>query len=107
MGRLGHAAVSTLCLGGILCRMSADGCWVGMGWNRRLPLSDQEVGFVFEELHRSKSSLPPYESLTRPTLVRWNLGEPLTVANCVVMSPQDVSTFEIWFKVLFRMFTLE
>jgi hypothetical protein len=63
----------------------------GMAWSRRLPLSDQEVGFVFEELHRSKSSLPPYESLSRPTLVRWNLGEPLSVANCVVMSSHDVS----------------
>ena len=46
---------------------------------------------MFEELHRSKSSLPPYETLSKPTLVRWNLGEPLTVANCVVMSPKDVS----------------
>ena len=64
-------------------------------WNRRIPLSDQEVGFIFEELNRSKSSLPPYETLSRPTLVRWNLGEPLTVANCVVMSPQDASISQL------------
>ena len=58
--------------------------------DRRIPLTDEEVGFVFEELHRSKSSLPPFESLSRPTLVRWNFDEPLSVKNCVVMSPPEV-----------------
>jgi hypothetical protein len=54
-------------------------------------MTDQEVGFIFEELHRSKSSLPPFESLSRPTLIRWNFDEPLSVVNCVIMGPKDVS----------------
>ncbi|KIM20476.1 hypothetical protein M408DRAFT_30337 [Serendipita vermifera MAFF 305830] len=72
--------------------------WEGWDTQRRLPLSDQEVGFVFEELHRSKSSFPPHETLSRPTLIRWNLGEPLTVANCVVMSPEDARKHEDAFR---------
>jgi hypothetical protein len=58
---------------------------------RRIPLTDEEVGYIFEELHRSKSCFPPYPSLSRPTLIRWNFDEPLSVVNCVVMSPQEVS----------------
>lgn len=68
--------------------------WAGLEKQQRIPLTDEEVGFVFEELHRSKSSLPPFESLSRPTLVRWNFNEPLSVVNCVVMSPQEVAKHE-------------
>lgn len=68
--------------------------WNGWDKQQRLPMTDQEVGFVFEELHRSKSSLPPFESLSRPTLIRWNFDEPLSVVNCVVMGPKDVIRHE-------------
>jgi hypothetical protein len=65
--------------------------WAGLTEQIRIGLTDWEVGYIFEELHRSKGSLPPFESLSRPTLIRWDFGEKLSVKNCVVMSPQDVS----------------
>ncbi|KAG8813506.1 hypothetical protein FRC19_002381 [Serendipita sp. 401] len=68
--------------------------WAGLEKQQRIPLTDQEVGFIFEELHRSKSSFPPFESLSRPTLVRWDFSKPLSVTNCVVMSTQEALKHE-------------
>lgn len=33
--------------------------------------------------------MPPHDVPTKPSLVRWDLNQPLTTANCCVMDSQD------------------
>ncbi|CAE6461225.1 unnamed protein product, partial [Rhizoctonia solani] len=56
----------------------------------KLPISDQDVAYIFEDLHRGRSTIPPHAVLARPQLSRWNAKEPLTTSNCVVLSHQEV-----------------
>ena len=55
----------------------------------RLPIDEDDVSFIFEDLHRGRSVLPPHEVPTRPALVRWDLTRPVTLDNCVVMELKD------------------
>ncbi|CAE6409620.1 unnamed protein product [Rhizoctonia solani] len=61
----------------------------GGGMNK-LPMSEQDIAYIFEDLHRGRSTIPPHPVLTRPQLARWNAKEPLTTFNCVVLSHQEV-----------------
>ena len=51
----------------------------------RLPFDEDDVGFIFDDLHRGRSVLPPHPVPTRPALVRWDFQQPLSLENCVVM----------------------
>ncbi|ESK94816.1 ubiquitin-protein ligase molybdopterin-converting factor [Moniliophthora roreri MCA 2997] len=55
----------------------------------RLPIDEDDVSFVFEDLYRGRPVLPPHEVPTKPALVRWNLEKPLELANIVVMEEKD------------------
>jgi tRNA threonylcarbamoyladenosine dehydratase len=57
---------------------------------RKLPLDEDDVAFIYEDLHRGgRSIIPPHSVMTRSTLTRWNLNEPLSLSNCVVMELKD------------------
>ncbi|KAG8714568.1 hypothetical protein FRC11_007977 [Ceratobasidium sp. 423] len=60
----------------------------------KLPISEQDVAYIFEDLHRGRSTIPPHPVLPRPQLSRWNAKEPLTSANCVVLSHQEVQLLQ-------------
>lgn len=47
------------------------------------------MAFIFEDLHRGRSVIPPHDVPSRPTLIRWNLTKPLSADNCVVMELAD------------------
>ncbi|KAF8888793.1 ubiquitin-protein ligase molybdopterin-converting factor [Infundibulicybe gibba] len=51
----------------------------------KLPIDEDDVALILEDLHRGRSVIPPFNVPARPVLVRWNIAEPLTVENCVVM----------------------
>lgn len=51
----------------------------------KLPLDEDDVSFVFEDLYRARSAIPPHDVPSKPVLVRWNLASPLSLTNCVVM----------------------
>ncbi|KAG2007159.1 ubiquitin-protein ligase molybdopterin-converting factor [Coprinopsis cinerea AmutBmut pab1-1] len=55
----------------------------------RLPIDEDDVGFIFEDLHRGRSVIPPHDVPTRPTLVRWDYSKPLTTDNAVVFEHKD------------------
>ncbi|KAJ3756344.1 ubiquitin-protein ligase molybdopterin-converting factor [Lentinula raphanica] len=55
----------------------------------RIPLDEDDIGLIFEDIHRGRSVLPPHEVPTKPALVRWDLTRPLTLENCVVMEEKD------------------
>ncbi|ELU42354.1 ubiquitin-protein ligase molybdopterin-converting factor [Rhizoctonia solani AG-1 IA] len=60
----------------------------------KLPLSEQDVAYIFEDLHRGRSTIPPHSVLARPQLSRWNAKEPLTTSNCVVLSHQEAQLLQ-------------
>ncbi|KAG8695224.1 hypothetical protein FRC09_009289 [Ceratobasidium sp. 395] len=60
----------------------------------RLPISEQDIAYIFEDLHRGRSTIPPHVVLPRPQLARWDIREPLTTQNCVVLSHQDAQTLQ-------------
>ncbi|CDO72129.1 hypothetical protein BN946_scf184962.g72 [Trametes cinnabarina] len=55
----------------------------------KLPLDDDDIGLVFEDLHRGRSVRPPYAVPERPALVRWDPDRPLSLQNCVVFEFAD------------------
>ena len=55
----------------------------------RLPIDEDDVGFVFEDLYRGRSVLPPHDVPTRPTVVRWDFTKPVTLDNLVVLEHKD------------------
>ncbi|KIY49835.1 hypothetical protein FISHEDRAFT_65206 [Fistulina hepatica ATCC 64428] len=55
----------------------------------RLPLDEDDVSFIFEDLHLGRSIIPPHEVPARPALVRWDASRPLSLENCVVMDHKE------------------
>ncbi|GLB39743.1 putative ubiquitin-protein ligase molybdopterin-converting factor [Lyophyllum shimeji] len=51
----------------------------------KLPIDEDDVALIFEDIHRGRSVIPPHNVPSRPTLVRWDVSRPLSVDNCVVM----------------------
>ncbi len=47
--------------------------------------------YIFEDLHRGRSIVPPHQLPKRPTLTRWNPQEPLTPENCVVFDFSELT----------------
>ncbi|KAJ7059338.1 hypothetical protein C8F01DRAFT_1301930 [Mycena amicta] len=62
------------------------------GMVTRLPIDD--VALIFEDIHRGRSVRPPHPVPVRPTLVRWNLSEGLTLGNVVVMEQKEATKHE-------------
>jgi hypothetical protein len=57
-----------------------------------LPLDEDDVALVFEDLYMGRSILPPHNVLSRPALTRWDPAAPLSSANLVVMELADADT---------------
>jgi len=59
----------------------------------RIPITEEDAGFLTEDLHRGRSCVPPYNIPSRPVLVRWDpstqvslqssLTEDLLMTDCV------------------------
>jgi len=65
----------------LLARLTSSGS--------KLPIDEDDVALVFEDLYRGRSVVPPYDVPTRPTLVRWDPSQPLSIENCVVFELSD------------------
>lgn len=55
----------------------------------KLPIDEADVAFIFEDLHRGRSVVYPYDIPSRPVLLKWNENEPLCLENCVVMDNRE------------------
>ncbi|KDR77066.1 hypothetical protein GALMADRAFT_1327319 [Galerina marginata CBS 339.88] len=55
----------------------------------KLPIDEDDVALVFEDLYQGRSVIPPFDVPTRPALVRWDPTRPLSVENCVVFELND------------------
>ncbi|CCM05469.1 uncharacterized protein FIBRA_07690 [Fibroporia radiculosa] len=51
----------------------------------KLPIDEDDVGLLFDDIHRGRSVIPPHPVPSRPSLVRWDPAQPLTLENCVAM----------------------
>ncbi|KAJ7059275.1 ubiquitin-protein ligase molybdopterin-converting factor [Mycena amicta] len=60
----------------------------------RLPIDEDDVALIFEDIHRGRSVIPPHPVPVRPTLVRWNPSEGLTLENVVVMEQKEAAKHE-------------
>ncbi|KDQ18385.1 hypothetical protein BOTBODRAFT_28795 [Botryobasidium botryosum FD-172 SS1] len=62
---------------------------------KRLPISETDVEYIFEDLHRGRSTIPPHAVLAKPVLARWDIREPLEKdGNIVVLSADDAQKLE-------------
>ncbi|KAG8906775.1 hypothetical protein FRB99_006152 [Tulasnella sp. 403] len=64
------------------------------GMTERLPIDETDVSFVFEDLNRGRSSIPPHPIVQRPFLSRWDATKPLSVDNCVVLSAEELKRLD-------------
>ncbi|TFK31542.1 ubiquitin-protein ligase molybdopterin-converting factor [Crucibulum laeve] len=55
----------------------------------KLPIDEDDVALIFEDLYRGRSVVPPHDVPSRPTLVRWDPARPLSTENCVVFDFAD------------------
>ncbi|KAF9497490.1 hypothetical protein BDN71DRAFT_1387472 [Pleurotus eryngii] len=55
----------------------------------KLPIDEDDVGMIFEDVYLGRSVVPPHLVPSRPALARWILTQPLTPENCVVMEYAD------------------
>ncbi|KZW02294.1 hypothetical protein EXIGLDRAFT_735761 [Exidia glandulosa HHB12029] len=60
----------------------------------KMPFTENDAGFVLEDLHRGRSILPPHNIPARPTLVRWRPDEGVSLKNLVVMEKEDADKHE-------------
>lgn len=55
----------------------------------RLPIDEDDVGLLFEDIHRGRSVIPPHAVPSRPALVRWDPSQPVGLENLVVMEDKE------------------
>ena len=60
----------------------------------RLPISFDDLGWVFEDLYHGRASFPPHPILSRPNAVRWDGNKGLSEDNLVIMSTKDAEKHE-------------
>jgi tRNA threonylcarbamoyladenosine dehydratase len=58
----------------------------------KLPIDENDVAFLFEDLHRGRSVVSPNRVPTRPVLLRWDIDRPLSLENCIVMDSPEADT---------------
>lgn len=55
----------------------------------KLPISEEDVLYFFEEIHRARSCAPPHEVPSRPCLLRWKKEKGLAWDNVVVFGREE------------------
>ena len=52
------------------------------------------MAYIYEDLHRARSIVPPHHVLAKPALTRWDATRPLSADNCVVLSHADIARLD-------------
>nr|ODN91594.1 mitochondrial protein [Cryptococcus depauperatus CBS 7855] len=61
----------------------------GIKLQEKLPISLDDIGFVFEELYHGRSSLPPFAIPLKAAVIRWDRSKELSFDNLVVMGNKE------------------
>ncbi|KAG8999614.1 hypothetical protein FRB90_012029 [Tulasnella sp. 427] len=64
------------------------------GIPERLGIDENDIAYIFEDLHRGRSIVPPHLIPQRPLLSRWDVTKPLSVENCVVLAQEDLKRLD-------------
>lgn len=56
-----------------------------MRYRSKLPIDEDDVSLIFEDIYLGRSAIPPHPVPSRPVLIRWDPEQPVMVENCVVM----------------------
>ncbi|WFC99820.1 hypothetical protein MYAM1_002566 [Malassezia yamatoensis] len=64
----------------------------------RIPFSVNDCAYLFEEMFRGRTVVPPYESLATGQLMRWDPSKPLDYDNVVLFSRKQARDQEIVLK---------
>ncbi|GAA5962440.1 hypothetical protein JCM8115_001496 [Rhodotorula mucilaginosa] len=62
--------------------------------DNRIPFSEDDMGYLFEEIHRAKSVVPPNAYPSRPTVLRWKKERGLAWDNLVVFDREEGAQHE-------------
>lgn len=60
----------------------------------KLPISQEDLGYIFEDLNYNRSTFPPHVVLAKPMAVRWDLGREISVDNVVIVGPKEAEKHE-------------
>ncbi|ORX37153.1 hypothetical protein BD324DRAFT_579869 [Kockovaella imperatae] len=66
----------------------------GEALQTKLPVTQDDIGFVFDDIYHGRSSIPPNVVLPKPQAVRWNKDRELTEDNLVMLSMKDAERHE-------------
>ncbi|PWN34044.1 uncharacterized protein FA14DRAFT_148207 [Meira miltonrushii] len=61
---------------------------------RRIPWTAEDVAYVFEEVYRCRSVVPPHETLALGRLLRWDSTLPLSYSNVALFSREQGAVHE-------------
>ncbi|BGP41374.1 hypothetical protein JCM10450v2_005416 [Rhodotorula kratochvilovae] len=62
--------------------------------DNRLPFSEDDMTYIYEEIHRAKSVAPPHAYPARPTVLRWRKARGLAWDNLVVFDREEGKVHE-------------
>jgi hypothetical protein len=73
-----------------------EGCLILIKMCRsKIPLSEEDFAFIFEELHRGRSIVAPTFAIpARASACRWRAEEPITFENIVVFEKEEAMKHE-------------
>lgn len=55
-----------------------------------MSIDEDDVSYIFEELYRGRSAIPPHDVPNKPQLARWDPTLPLSLDNCVVLDSSQL-----------------
>lgn len=66
----------------------------GIQQQGKLPVNQDDIGLIFDDINHGRSSLPPYGILAKANMIRWDGALDVREDNLVVMSTQDAARHE-------------
>lgn len=60
-----------------------------------MPLNEDDMAYIFEDVHRGRSVVPPtFSTSSHPCILRWTPDAPLSWENAVVMTQDEAKRHE-------------
>lgn len=60
----------------------------------KLPISQEDLGYIFEDLNYNRSTFPPHAVLPKPMAIRWDISREVSVDNVVIVGPKEAEKHE-------------
>ena len=60
----------------------------------KLPISQEDLGYLFEDLNYNRSTFPPHVILPKPMAMRWDIRRDVSIDNVVIIGPKEAEKHE-------------